>query len=94
MDTQNASSGFKQACPKLNRDVGVTESKTLDAIAGYYYWNETKLILYTIEQPHGNGSSRHCYSRSLCSSLLSKLQTVPTFALCDMYLICVYVCPP
>jgi hypothetical protein len=33
MDKRNASSGFKQVCATVNRDVVVAESKTLDEIA-------------------------------------------------------------
>jgi len=88
MDKRNASSGLKQVCATVNRDVVVIESKTLDEITRNDYWNELKLLLHTTEQPHGDGSSRHCYSSSLYSSLLSKVQTVLTFALCDMH------CPP
>jgi hypothetical protein len=67
VDIRNASSGFKEVLATVNRDVGVTESKTLDEIARNYYRNEIKLLLYTMEQPHGNGSSRLCYSRPLCT---------------------------
>jgi hypothetical protein len=37
MDKRNASSGFKQVWATVNKDVGVTESKTLDEIARNYY---------------------------------------------------------
>jgi len=70
MDKRNSSSGLKQVCATVNRNVCVTESKALDKITRNHYWNELKLLLYTIEQPHGDGSSRHCYSRSLCTSSL------------------------
>lgn len=64
MDIRNASSGFKQVFGTVNRDVGVTEGKTLDEIARNYYRNEIKLLLYTTEQPHGDGLSRHCYKQT------------------------------